>query len=215
MTYRREKGLCYNCDEKWNSSHRCKGRVLFFIVASDDPPSPDSTTPDLTAPFPNDPSPTFDPTSLHPHISLHAMVGVPTTETFRLYGLVNHARVIILVDSGSTHNFIQPRVAKFLNLPLEDTTPLRVMVGNGSVLDCQQLSPATKLLIQDHTFTITLRVLPLSGADIVLGVEWLRTLGPIITDYSAFTMHFNHQGHSITLSVDVQSDTDLVSANQV
>lgn len=82
MTYRREKGRCYNWDEKWNSSHRYKGRVLFFIAASDNPPSPDSTTPDLTAPFPNDPSPTFDPTSLHPHISLHAMAGVPATETF-------------------------------------------------------------------------------------------------------------------------------------
>ena len=89
------------------------------------------------------------------------------------------------------------------------------MVGNGSILDCQQLSPATKLLIQDHTFTVTLRVLLLSGADIVLGVEWLRTLGPIITDYYAFTMHFSHQGHSITLSAGVQSDTDPVSANQV
>lgn len=32
MAFRREKGLCYNCDEKWNANHRCKGRVMLFIA---------------------------------------------------------------------------------------------------------------------------------------------------------------------------------------
>lgn len=31
MAYRREKGLCYNCDEKWSSSHRCG---LSFVLHS-------------------------------------------------------------------------------------------------------------------------------------------------------------------------------------
>lgn len=28
MTARREKGLCYNCDEKYVHGHRCKNRIL-------------------------------------------------------------------------------------------------------------------------------------------------------------------------------------------
>jgi len=32
MAFRREKGLCYNCDEKWNAGHRCKGKVILFIA---------------------------------------------------------------------------------------------------------------------------------------------------------------------------------------
>ena len=150
-----------------------------------------------------------------PHISLHAMAGVPATDTFRLYGLINKTRVTILVDSGSTHNFVQPRVAKFLNLPLHDTQPLRVMVGNGSVLDCQQMIPDTTILIQEHRFVVTLRLLPLSGADVVLGVEWLRTLGPVITDYTDFTMKFTLFGRPIHLRADVQVNTSPVSAHQV
>lgn len=171
MTYRREKGLCYNYDEKWNLSHRIKGRVLFFIAASNDLSPSDIALLENSPPLPIETPPPFDPTPLHPHISLHAMAGVPATDTFCLYGVVNHARVTILVDSGSTHNFVQPRVAKFLSLPMADTIPLRVMVGNGSVLDCRQVCSATNLLIQEHSFTVTLHVLPLSGADIVLGVE--------------------------------------------
>lgn len=98
---------------------------------------------------------------------------------------------------------------------MEYMIPLRVMVGNGSVLDCRQVCSATNLLIQGHSFTVTLRVLPLSGADIVLGVEWLRTLGPIIIDYTSFTMHFTHLGQPVTLHADVQFNTDPISAHQV
>lgn len=141
MAYRQKKGLCYNCDEKWSSSHRCKGRVLFLVADSDESSSskltlaeyPHSPIPELTF-IPDEPNPTSDPASLQPHINLHALAGVPASDTFRLYGLINSARVTILVDSGSTHNFVQPRVAKFLSLPMEDTKTLRVMVGNGSVL---------------------------------------------------------------------------------
>lgn len=32
MVFRREKGLCYNCDEKWNANHRCKRQVMLFIA---------------------------------------------------------------------------------------------------------------------------------------------------------------------------------------
>ncbi|XP_006577652.1 uncharacterized protein [Glycine max] len=143
------------------------------------------------------------------------MADVPATDTFRLYGMINNTRITILVDSESTHNFVQPRVAKFLNLRMHDTTPLCVMVGNDSVLDCRQLCPDTSVLIQNHTFVVTLRVLSLSGADTVLGVEWLRTLGPIMTDYSSFTMQFTHSGQHVTLHADVLVDENPASAHQI
>lgn len=213
--HRHEKGLCYNCDEKWSSSHRCKGRVLLFIADSDAPSASDNNLHEtLPQPLTETPPP-YDPSLLQPHISLHVMAGVPATDTFRLYGVINHARVTILIDSGSTHNFIQPRVAKFLGLNMEETMALKVMVGNGSVMECRQLCPATTLLIQNHLFTVTLRVLPLSGTDVVLGVEWLRTLGPIITDYTSFTMAFTYLDQPITLHADVSSNTDPTSAHQL
>ena len=216
------KGLCYNCEEKWNPSHRCKGRVLFFIANADDPPSSETPIPDssshLESTSPANPDnfhSTFDPAPLQPQVSLHAMADVPATDTFRLYGMINNTRITILVDSESTHNFVQPRVAKFLNLRMHDTTPLCVMVGNDSVLDCRQLCPDTSVLIQNHTFVVTLRVLSLSGADTVLGVEWLRTLGPIMTDYSSFTMQFTHSGQHVTLHADVLVDENPASAHQI
>lgn len=92
--------------------------------------------------------------------------------------------MVILVDGGSTHNFIQTRVAKFLALPSSPTATLRVMVGNGHTLDYDTLSSQVPLSIQGHDFRLDLYHLPLCGADIVLWVQWphpnhdFHTYGP-------------------------------------
>ena len=41
----------------------------------------------------------------------------------------------------------------------------------------------------------------------VLGVQWLKTLGSIMIDYNTLSMKFFHEGHL----VEFQGDTDLVS----
>lgn len=80
------------------------------------------------------------------------------------------------MDGGSTHNFVQSRVAKFLSLPTTPTPALRVMVGNDHTLDCDTLSLQVPLRIQGHEFSLDLYHLPICGADIVLGVQWLKLL---------------------------------------
>lgn len=93
-------------------------------------------------------------------------------------------------------------MAKYLQLPLTATPPLQVTVGNGTTIPCNQLCQRTALQIQGQTFYVDLHVLPISGADIVLGVQWLRQLGPILTNYDTLTMQFRYQGDSVTLRAD-------------
>lgn len=171
MAFRREKGLCYNCDDKWSANHRCKGRVLLFI-ADEQPSPPDTTDHDFvenqTLALENDPAPSSD---IDSHISLHALAGVPSSETFRIYGTIKNARLTVLVDSESTHNFLQPRIAQFLKLSTQNTHPLQVMVGNGSMLACDQIFPNTHLSIQGHPFVVSFHLLQISGADAVLEID--------------------------------------------
>ena len=109
MAFRREKGLCYNCDEKWNANHQCKGRVM-FLIADEQSPDPDASTPEFKEEqlaLASDHTESPSDTSCS-HISLHALSGLPSSETFRIYGTIKNVRLTILVDSGSTHNFLQP-----------------------------------------------------------------------------------------------------------
>lgn len=180
MAREHEHGLCYNCDEKWAPTHKCKARFFLLIVDEDDP-DPDTTSPPPT-PIISQPTPP-DPTLAQ--ISFNALLGTSTPDALCLFGFIHHSRVTVLINEGSTHNFIQSRVAKYLQLPTSSTTPLQVTVGNGTSLPCDQLCSHTLLSFQGHDFRVDLHILPISGADIVLGIQWLKQLGP--TDVPLFS----------------------------
>lgn len=59
--------------------------------------------------------------------------------TLRSTGFINGNLVQILLDGRSDHNFIQPRVAKFLHLPVLPAEPFKVFVGNGNYLQVEGL----------------------------------------------------------------------------
>ncbi|KAA3481040.1 reverse transcriptase [Gossypium australe] len=43
-------------------------------------------------------------------------------------------------------------------------------------------------------------ILPVKGCDLVLGIQWLLSLGPIIWNFSSLTMQFDHMGRVISYS---------------
>jgi hypothetical protein len=131
-----------------------------------------------TQPVPDDPI--QDPDLAQ--ISLHALMGHTIPQTLRVMGHINQSPIAILIDSGSTHNFLQHRVAKQLGLPTEPVHSFKVLVGNGELLSCTSMYSQVTLYLGHHQFVLDLFALPLSGAEWVLWVQWLKTLGPIVTD---------------------------------
>lgn len=129
--------------------------------------------------------------------------------------MIKNTRLTILVDNGSTHNFLQQRIAQFLKLSTQNTHPLQVMVGNGSMLACDQICPSTNLTIQGHPFVVSFHLLQISGADAMLRIDWLRRLGPVTMNYADSIMSFNHLGHDITLRADVSIGPEPTSAAQL
>ena len=44
MMEQREKGLCYNCDEKFHRGHRCKGQMFALLPLEDHEETPEDPT---------------------------------------------------------------------------------------------------------------------------------------------------------------------------
>ena len=44
--------------------------------------------------------------------------------------------------------------------------------------------------IGDYNLRSNMFVMPLGGCDVILGTQWLRTLGPILWDFAELWMHF-------------------------
>ncbi|VFR00859.1 unnamed protein product [Cuscuta campestris] len=166
---RSKKGLCWYCEEKWTPGHNCKSRFLAYMGPDDDDPSNEV---ELDSPPEVD-----DAVILVDVSSLHSLAGSPSPRALKLVGSVNNQEVNVLLDSGSTHNFVHPAVAERLALVLHPVPPFRVYVGNGDSLRCAYSCPRTPLLLQGTLFEVDLFLLEIHGPDVVLGVQWLQTLG--------------------------------------
>ena len=88
-------------------------------------------------------------------------------------------------------------------------------VANGEILQAQETCKNVMWESQGLVQTTEFLVLPLRGCDLVLGVHWLRTLGPIIWDFSALTMQFSLNDQLIILQGIQGGTIQLVSEKQL
>jgi hypothetical protein len=107
----------------------------------------------------------------NPHISLHAIPSVRTSDTMQVRIQLGGASILALIDSGSTHNFISEEVAARTLLQLLPRSNMKVMVANGERVLCPGVYSATALNIHSETFSIDFFALLLAGYDVVLGTH--------------------------------------------
>lgn len=62
-----------------------------------------------------------------------------------------------------------------------------------------------KVIVQGHQIVLPVYLLPVAGADLVLGASWLATLGPHVADYASLSLKFYLNGTFITLHGDKTS----------
>ncbi|XP_039138145.1 uncharacterized protein LOC120275588 [Dioscorea cayenensis subsp. rotundata] len=207
----REKGLCFNCDSKFTPCHKCKpAQFLCLLVDQEDGNPPDGEPPSelehqLVEGCAGE---TWEHAS--PSISFHALMGHVVPSTLKLVESINGQEVLILVDGGSTNNFIQNRLASQLKLVVQPSAHTRVSVGNGDALTCGGECSVVPLKVGDAIFMVNLILLPIYGADLVLGVEWLLQLGLVLFDYENLWMEFNFQGSHVRLQGLTQPQSQLV-----
>ena len=112
MVERQLKGLCYNCDDKYFPSHKCKEQNIFMAI-SEEISEEDEETPSVSkSPKSTDITPPSDPLEVELVISLNPLTGFSTPQTLKLISYIKHQKVIILLDSGSTHNFIHRLISQ-------------------------------------------------------------------------------------------------------
>ncbi|XP_016665517.2 uncharacterized protein [Gossypium hirsutum] len=169
MAERRAKGLCYNCDESYSMGHRCKR--LFWIEVPDIEDEQDDEVDDL-------------------EISLHAIRGTCNSSTMQLTTKMSGKTVLVLVDSGSTHNFLREGLVPRLGLKKQKKSGLQVCVANGERVPSIGICKTVQFVVANDNFQADFYTIPLEGFDMILGVKWLCTLGPILWDFSSLTMQF-------------------------
>ncbi|KAH9667504.1 hypothetical protein KPL70_021062 [Citrus sinensis] len=202
---KRDKGLCYNCDQKYSATHRCRSKFLLLIGTDDEDDEPSEDAFSHAQP---------DEVVTADISSLNALAGQTNPRSLRVLGTVASYQFQVLIDSGSTHNFLKPPLAKRLGLSVQAIPPFRVYISNGDFLTCRFLCPKVPINMQGHEFLLDFFLLPIEGPDAVLRIQWLQSLGRISMDYSEMTMEFQWEGKSVILRGDPIPNPNLISFNQ-
>ncbi|XP_021980610.1 uncharacterized protein LOC110876760 [Helianthus annuus] len=132
-------------------------------------------------------------------ISIHALTGIPSYSTMRVQGTRGTRQLHILIDSGSTHNFLDSRVAKKLQCEVKDITPIKVGVADGEQLTCTQLCTNFRWTMQGNWYSTEVLLLELENYDMILGVQWLLPLQDILWNFQRMTMRFEVDGKQYEL----------------
>ena len=117
----------------------------------------------------------------------------------RVLGQIKGHWIVILLDTGSSHNFLDFVLVNSLQLATDTTRILEVRVANRDLIrnkgECKDLL----IKMQGKDFLVDLHVLTLGGCDAVLGTQWLSTLGQISWDFKKLEMEFMYQGMIVWL----------------
>ncbi|KAL2243763.1 UNVERIFIED_CONTAM: Retrovirus-related Pol polyprotein from transposon opus [Sesamum indicum] len=129
---KREKNLCYRCDEPYVPGHKCRYRQVYMLLkdegtrdSEEDKQGRQTTEAELEK-------------EEDVSVSLHAMKGNFHYRTLRLEGTVEDKEILILINSGSTHCFLDEKVANLLGCKLEKTHPMMLGLYNPIELDFHQ-----------------------------------------------------------------------------
>lgn len=204
MDARREKGLCYNCDEKFIRGHRCQRKQLYLMMVDED------KIDDLGQ---DDQVENERALEDEIQLSMHSLSGSNSFRTMIILGFLRGKAITILIDSGSTHNFVEPGAVRLSGVTIDPTSHLSLTVADGTKLCSEGVCKAFSWMMQGKVFTATVRMLTIGGCDMVWGIQWLSTLGPIIWDFKNLKMQLQPQGKSFILKGNAQSGPCFSQAN--
>ncbi|XP_073355673.1 uncharacterized protein [Aegilops tauschii subsp. strangulata] len=176
--FRRAKGLCFKCGEKWGKDHVCPPTVQMHIV---DELLAMFSIDEASSESPPD-SPISDEENLCT-LSWQAEDGTSAPGVLQLQAWVQGHEVLLLVDSGSSTSFVDSSFASKLSGTTLLARPCRVRVADGATIPCTHYIPDCSWIAHEHEFKIDFKLIKLGSYDAILGMDSLRKHNPMNIDW--------------------------------
>jgi hypothetical protein len=115
-------------------------------------------------------------------------------------GVLQGQKVSILIDGEASHNFIDSTLLQRRHIPTVELEGFKVEVARGSTMPFNRYIPRMNLTLGRHDLAQEFYVMDVPDTNIILGVQWLSTLGPITTNYKTMEMSFTKEsGRKVVL----------------
>jgi hypothetical protein len=113
-------------------------------------------------------------------LSLNAIAETEIGESMRIRALVQNKIMFILVDSGSSHSFINQSFVSRVEVHTTPITPLQVKVANGETRISYKQVHKLWWWAQGYNFHTDMRVLDLEAYDAIPRYDCLKTHSPMV-----------------------------------
>jgi hypothetical protein len=127
------------------------------------------------------------------------------TGTFSL----NDHSIVILFDSGATHDFISKACTQKCQLVIEHISTPYVIRTSGEIIATKQLVMPAPLNQASRLFKTDLIILEGQGIDVILGMGWTKGLKAIL-DIAAHIVHLEPLAHG-NVVLQLSSSTSTTS----
>ena len=104
-------------------------------------------------------------------------------KTLKLRGELRGIPIQVLVDSGASHNFISRILVLMMGLPASSFFGLYIRLGDGPRVRVQQKCEHIDIKFGDFSCILEALVFGLGNLDMVLEIDWLKTLGEVVHNW--------------------------------
>jgi hypothetical protein len=195
MAYRKAKGLCYKCGERWGPQHSCPESVPLHVVEELWQLVSDKEE-QLSKSAGNSDSDSGEELMA---ISFQAANGTYSGKTVKLECHIHQHKAIVLIDSGSSHNFISEQFATAIPNWKTLQRAIDVKVADGGILKCTHEIVYCNWIVQGVQFQTSFKIIPLKCYDAILGMDWLEPLSPMRIHWSQKWLSFDYQGNNVQI----------------
>ncbi|MCH80746.1 enzymatic polyprotein, partial [Trifolium medium] len=193
LAERRAKGLCFKCGGKYHPTlHKCPEKALRVLILGEG-----ETVNDDGEIIAMDGELSDIEEELEVECKSMGVLGsMGGQRTMKIEGKIAEVNVLVLIDSGATHNFISPQVTTALGLNITPMAEKHIKLGDGHKIVSKGVCRDVKMQLGPIQVVVDAWVLELGGLDMVLGVSWLSTLGKVVMDWKTLSMQFM-QGNQV------------------
>ena len=158
--------------------------------------------------------PILEKEEMNLNIACNALTRI-TTQTLKIEGHIKKKKVILLINSGSTHNFTHCKISKELNCFLYPAPECHVMIENGGTTNFSGKCHNIRLSMGEYVLNSPILSIPMGGADVVLGIQWLQSLGTIAFNFQENFLKKFWEGKEVELRGIEGKPGKIISSNSM
>ena len=206
VTKWKAEGLCFKCDEKFHPNHPCAQAQLTVLLLH-----PNGVEEELLEESCELVTDTEGVEVMVAEVSINSVVGIASPRTMKLRGSDWGDICGSVIDNGATHNFVSENLIKKLGLTTSSTGSYGVLVAGGVKVHGKGVIEGLELQLPSYTIKTSFLPLELGIADVILGIQWLDTLGEMLVNWKVQQMKFWWEDKWVTLQGDLSLHSAEVS----